>query len=259
MLADFLIFCVLYLFGFVIFLLVACISKSGFLRGLFAVYVIGPIVWITIGGALNDIRNKRFEEERRARGQRNIEVFSEYCKGRKQVIHGKAFSENGVSLVVRIEKGFTGYTVDFTVNQLFYYLGKRPELCARTGVKVLEGVFDRYSVEKKRREKEVVRYSLCTSEKMTVVPEVQSKYELVLGQTGSKKTIYWGAGSPYPNGKSIGQMSNSSIQIVDRSTGEVLAEDAMYFLRDEGTGVGGCPEGMDQLSDLLVKVFGRSE
>lgn len=244
----------LYLLGLVAFPFVIGFSKEKaakkFWSWSFAVYVIGPVAYIFVDVKINSMRNARIKEEVKVGEQRNLEAFGNYCKGRTRIVHSRAPQQDGVSLSVRIEKNFTGVQWEFNAYPLFEYLGNKRDLCARTGVTVLEGVYDgAYSKERNGYEKEVRRYAMCTKDKWTVTPEIQSRYELVLGRTGHKDPVPWG-------GEGGRWMSNSSIQIVDRLTGNVLAEDTMYFLRYD-TGKGGCPAGMEQLSDLLAEVFGR--
>lgn len=246
---------VFYLLGLVVFPFAIGISKGKTAKCvwlcLFAAYVIGPVAYIAVEKKQNSLRNTRILEDMKVGKEKNLEAFSNYCKKRNQIVHSKVVQEDGdISIAVRIEKNFTGVPWQFNAYPLFDYLYKHKELCARTGVKVLEGIYDgAYSKEKNGYEKEVRRYSLCTNEKWTVVPEAQSRYELVLGQNGGKDPVPWG-------GEGGRWMSNSSVQIIDKLTGKTLAEDTMYFLRYD-TGEGGCPSGMRQLTDLLVKVFGR--
>lgn len=244
----------LYLFGLVVFPFVIGCSKEKkakrFWSWLLAVYVVGPATYIFAEIKSKEMRNARIADEVKAGQQKNLEAFGNYCKERKRIVHSKGPQEGGVSLLVRIEKDFTGVRWQFNAYPLFEYFGKHPNVCGQTGVKVLEGLYDgAYSKERNGYEKEVRRYAMCTNERWAVIPEVQSRFELVLGQTGSKDSVPWGgAGSRW--------MSKSSVQIVDRLTGKILAEDTMYFLRYD-TGEGGCPEGISQLSDLLAEVFGR--
>jgi hypothetical protein len=244
----------LYLLGLLVFPFLIGFSKKKaakkFWSWSFAVYVIGPVAYIFAEVKLNSMRNARITEELRVGEQRNLEAFGKYCTGRTPIVHSRAPQQDGVSLAVRIEKNFTGVQWKFNAYPLFEYLGNKRDLCSRTGVTVLEGVYDgAYSKEKNGYEKEVRRYAVCTKDKWAVIPEIQSRYELVLGRTGRKDPVPWG-------GEGGRWMSNSSIQIVDRVTGNILAEDTMYFLRYD-TGEGGCPAGLEQLSNLLVEVFGR--
>jgi hypothetical protein len=244
----------LYLLGLIVFPFVIGFSKEKgskrFWAWVFAVYIIGPVTYIFVEVKSNSMRNERIMEETKVGEQRNLEAFGNYCKGRQRIVHSRAPQADGASLVIRIEKGFTGVAWQFNAFPLFEYLGRKRDTCARTGVNVLEGVYDgAYSKEKNGYENEIRRYALCTDEKWAVVPDVQSRFELVLGKTGSKDSVPWG-------GEGGRWMSNSSVQIVDRLTGNILAEDTIYFLRYD-TGEGGCPSGMDQLSSLLAEVFGH--
>jgi hypothetical protein len=197
--------------------------------------------------------NDRRKEQAIIEEQKNLEAFGNYCKGRKQVIHRKISEENGVSVLVRLvftEENSHLNLWHFSADRLFEYFGKEPNICARLGVKILEGVFPgKYIKEEKRREYEVLRFAMCTKEGRTLIPEVDARFELVIGQTGKKDR------APWPPTFSR-WMSRSSVHIADRVTGEILAEDTMYFLGRD-TGVGGCPNAMEQLSDLLVAVFGH--
>lgn len=244
-------YCALYLLGFVVFPLVIGFSKEDeakrFWSWVYAVHSIGPIICIFAILVLGEMRKTRRMEQEKAGAQKNLEAFGNYCRGRKPIVHSKSYEEDGVSLLVRTEKDFKSINTDL----LFEYFGKNPDLCARSGVKTLENIHNiAYLKDKIGYEAEVRRYAMCTNERRTVVPEVQSRFELVLGQTVSKDPV------PRAGAGHWWWMSRSSVQIIDRLTGKILAEDTMYFLEHE-TGVGGCPEGLSQLSNLVAEVFGR--
>jgi hypothetical protein len=130
----------------------------------------------------------------------------------------------------------------------------------------LKGTFSKYIGKEEGYENELRSYFICKHTAKVydpleeVIPDVDSRFELVLGQTGSKDSVPFSSlYAPRGNGfwwPYDSWMSNSSIQIVDRLTGEILAEDTMYFLEGK-TGVGGCLDGMEQLSNLLIEVFDR--
>ncbi len=245
------IYSALYLLGFVVFSFVIAFSKEKeakrFWSWVYAVHAIGPIIYIFAVIALGEMQSAYRMKQAKAGNQKNLEAFGNYCRGRKLIVHSKSYEEDGVSLLVRTEKDFKSINADL----LFKYFEKHPDLCARSGVKTLENIHNVASLKDKNGyETEVHRYAMCTSERPTVVPEVQSRFELVLGQTVSKDPV------PRAGAGRWWWMSRSSVQIVDRLNGKILAEDTIYFL-DHETGVGGCPEGVSQLSNLVAEVFGR--
>lgn len=245
---EYLIFYFIGLIAFMLFLLLFNNGESKRIwRKVFAVFVIAPISLFLFSGVQQSRNTEKFLKKWEAEKQSDLDAFGKYCKGRVRTIHVRNPQDGGVSVFVRLTKDFPGTVNDY---RLFLYLGKKRELCARTGVKTLEGLSDgAYSREKQGYEKEVRRYAMCTGEKWKIVPEVTSRYELVLGQKTQEVTSPWGV-------QHGSWMSSSSIQLIDRSTGIVLAEDVMYFHRYE-TGEAGCPEGTEQLANLLLEVFGN--
>ncbi len=240
----------LYLIGLIILLAVVIFSKDKLASSwLFAAYVVGPLLYVGVNITVKSIQNKQASKEVADGEQKNLNAFGAYCKARKQIIHTKVKPENDVALAVRIDKEFTGINWQFNAYPIFEHMHRNLNMCEKTGVKILEGAYDGlYSAEKRGYEPEVRRYLACTKENWTVVNEFQSRYELRLGEASRKDPVPWGsAGGRW--------MSASSMRIIDRTTGAVLAEDTMYFLRYE-TGVGGCPSGIAQLSELMTGVFG---
>lgn len=233
-----LLFGALYVLGLIIFLIVMSSAKQKLVSQLFAVYVIGPVLLLGVGVLTNSVQNKQTSRAIEDGEQKNLNAFKAYCKPRKQTIHAKVTPGNDVSLAVRIDKNFTGINWEFNANPIIEHMHSDLDMCKKSGVKILEGAYDG----------EVRRYLVCTKENWTVVSEFQSRFELRLGEASRTDTVPWG-------GKQGRWMSASSIRIVDRSTGAVLAEDTMYILSNK-TGVGGCPSGLAQLSELMTGVFG---
>lgn len=242
----------LYLLGLIIFPIVIATSKDKRMSSwIFAAYVIGPVLYIGIITQTNSIHNKQVMAEMveiNDGEQKNLDAFGTYCKARQKTIHSKVKPPGDISLAVRIDKNFTGIKWQFNAYPISRHMQRNPDACEKTGVKTLEEIYDgAYSEEKKKYEREIRRYSMCTSEKWTVTAESQSRYELVLGETSRTDPVPWG-------GSDGRRMSASSVRIIDRSTGEVLAEDTMYFL-NYGNGEAGCPSGLPQLSALVTEVF----
>ncbi len=214
----------MYLLGLIVLPLLIVLSKESshkrFLSWTFVAYIVVPVALVSSVRLFNNIRNERILEETRNREIQNREAFGKYCKDGKRIIYSRAQHSNDASLVVHIEKNFNGNKVQFNAFQLFNFMRKNILLCQITGLRSLEGIYDgKYSAEKKGYEKEIRRY-ICTNEKWLVDSEIQSRYELRLGETGRKV--------PAPSGKGGGHwMADSSIRIVDRSTGQTLAEDTM--------------------------------
>jgi len=152
------------------------------------------------------------------------------------------------SLLIRQEKGFTGVGWQFNAFPVHEYMVKNREICDKTGLGHLEGIYNgQYVPEKKGYEREVRLYAICRDEKWRTLTDSQSRYELVLGESSEKKTVPWGS----EGGR---WMSKSSVRLIDTKTGATLAQDTMYFLRYE-SGDGGCPNGLDQIASLVAEVF----
>ncbi|GLR12086.1 hypothetical protein GCM10007907_08760 [Chitinimonas prasina] len=191
---------------------------------------------------------EREQKESEAGKQKNLEAFGRYCKGGKQVIYDRVPAKEELSIFVRIEKKFMGDEIEWGAHSYDEYFNAMSDLCKKTGIVYMEGMYSSYNKAKKGFDIEFRRHPICAraGEEWVVGSEIQSRYELVLGQTGRKDPAPW-----------RGSLASSSIQIMDRQTGRVLAEDDMYFLSGHPSGAD-CPWGGGQLSELLVKVFGRS-
>lgn len=244
----------LYLVGLLVFPFYLTASKGGKVSSLrcwlYFIYFVAPFAFFFVFVELDSRRKERTLAETEALKRMAFSKFEEYCKGRERVIHARAPHGSGASISVRIEKGFPGDGVHFNAQPIFEYLGARGNLCVAAGVAVLEGLYDGdYSQKTRRYDKEVRRYAVCSTGDWRVIPEAQSRYELVLGRTSRVDHYLLKNDSSY-------SMSRSSVQIVDRGTGKVLAEDMMYFFGSRSMRVGSCPEGMEQLSSLMADVFG---
>ncbi|MES2279774.1 MAG: hypothetical protein V4573_04075 [Pseudomonadota bacterium] len=240
---------VIYVVGLIFFVFAIGFSKNKrVLSWLFGAYVIGPLLYAGISIRSNSMQNQQVLKEVEDVQKKNLDAFTEYCKAREKIVHAKVKPVDDVSLAVRIDRNFTGANSQFNAHALFEYMGRNPDACKKIGLKSLEGGYRLYSAEKKGYEPEVRRYLACTREKWTVIDKSESRYELVLGETSKKEPVLW-------REKGGRGMATSSVRILDRSTGVVLAEDTMYFLGHD-TGEAGCPSGLPQLSELISGVFG---
>ena len=242
-------FAALYILGLLALLAAVVFSKKRLTWLLcLVVYVAAPVVWFFIAGSLAKSRNAAVHEDVQQGEAKNRDAFASYCKDRRRVVHTRVEPALDDSLLIRVEPGFTGTHWQFNAFPVNEYLAKNPKICETTGLTRLEGIYEgRHVPEKRGYEQEVRLYKMCSAEKWRTATEPVSRYELVLGESAEKKPVPWGS----EGGR---WMSRSSIRVVDRQTGAILAEDWMYFLRYE-TGQGVCPDGMAQLASLLTDVF----
>jgi hypothetical protein len=244
----------LYALGLLLLPLVLMAAKSRKARSwIVGVYVGLPVAWFVLALVTSSVGNALDREEIRAGREKNAQAFADYCQDRKRTVKARVITEDPITLMVRIEQGFTGTHTSFNAGIIHDHLEKNDAACDKTGVNYLEGIYHRRNLpEQKRSELGLHRFKLCSTEQPVVLGESsasrsQARYELVLGESVETKRVPWGS----ETGRS---MSRSSARLLDTRTGATLAEDTMYFLRDDG-GAEGCPAGMDQLSSLIVDVF----
>lgn len=243
-----------YFVGLIVLLVSALRSKR--FRVALAVYVIAPVVWIAIEVIANNRHNAKVLAETEAGEKANEQAFSRYCKDRQRKVLKTAppkasHPEKDRAVYVRFESNFTADKLHFNAGVIAHYLQVNPTKCAQTGLWALEGKYDGAYVQGKGYTPEIRRYDACAKTQVSVIPTVEARYELVLGETGRKDSVPWG-------GEWGRWMSRTSVRVVDRQDASTLAEDTLYFLRYE-SGVGGCPKAQEQLAELLSGVFSLPE
>lgn len=187
--------------------------------------------------------------------QANQEAFARFCQGGQRRLLATASvapgaSEADATLSVRMEPAFTGQIPAFNAGQIAIALQRARSRCEQTGLRFIEGGYNVVDAVQKGAGKTYRRFSACQPDQTGSgegVEALQARYELVLGETASKAPVPWGADRG-------NWMSRSSVRILDRETGKVLAEDTLHFLRYE-SGEAGCPEGSGQLAELVREVF----
>jgi hypothetical protein len=187
--------------------------------------------------------------------QANLDAFARYCQNRQRRVLATATVVPGApvahaSLSVRMDPAFTGQIPEFNAGQIAIALQRERGRCGPTGLRFIEGVYSLSGAAQKVTGKSHRRFAACQPDQAGRGEEVealQARYELVLGETASKAPVPWGADRG-------NWMSRSSVRILDRKTGQVLAEDTLHFLRHE-SGEAGCPEGTEQLAELVRDVF----
>ena len=239
----------LYLLGLLILLAAIAFSKKRAVWSLLVLaYVTVPVAYVFLSASAQRTRNDRILEEARVGEAKNVEAFATYCKDRDRIVNTRVAPTADTSLLIRQEKGFTGVAWQFNAFPIHEYMMKNREICEKTGLGHLEGIYDgQFVPEKRGYEREVRLYGMCRAEKWRTSTEAESRYELVLGESSERKTVPWGD----DGGR---WMSKSSVRLIDTKTGATLAKDTMYFLRYE-SGDGGCPNGLEQLASLIAEVF----
>jgi hypothetical protein len=227
--------------------------KAGMMKSLAALglftYVLAPPVAFVVSEKVKRESNEKNEQRFQEALKDDALALADYCKARVQRVNKVVSDGTDDVVAIRIDKGFTGPPPHFGGWSVAEALRKDPLSCTRLRVKFIEEAFPPDSIASGGQPSEYRRYSICEKSGFQAIASVGARYELVLGATSERK--------PYPNTKlSDTWMSFSSVQIVDRKSGTVLAEDALYFDRYEPSGVASCPSGLPVIKELLEKVFG---
>jgi hypothetical protein len=226
-------------------------AVKAFLSWSLVLYVVSPIAYYYVTVSQIRSSNTRLEDELKLGKEKNIEAFANFCKVQKPPsVYSRAPQGDGAAIfVVPIYRNVGDRRSRLDAYTLSDFLTRRKS-CASYGVRQLEGIYDgQYSKEKRGYEREYRRYAVCTQDKKTVHADTASRYELVSGNTVSEP-VPWGSNS----GNS---MAKSSIRIIDKSNGSVLAEDTLYFLDQDNSGEAGCPIPIYSVARLIQEVFGN--
>ena len=252
-----------YFVGLIILLIFLAVQGSKKLAMVFIAYISSPLIayhGIISYSRYNETRMLREEEEGEAK---NKEAFSEYCKSRQRNIYSKVIGDktdtdsnlDETAISVRIDENFNGRLYDFTADKIASFMQMRNFECSRSTVRYLEGRFrGKYMKDNEEYEIEYQRYGVCNKSEKSVVDEITARYELVLGTSGSAERVPWEQPGIEKFPELRQWMTTSSVHIVDRFNGSILADDSMYFLNKK-TGSGSCPSGDTQLAELIYEVF----
>lgn len=226
-----------YLCG-VIFLTGITIAEKDMARRRWAVvlviYVVSPWAAMYANGVHESAATKHADIVRAAGETINNAAMDQYCQHRNRIIHRKAGGEPVASLLVS--------DGEFSVSAFFDQMKSDPALCSRTGVRFLE---DKSSNGK------IHLYSICSRANFTVIPAAQARYELVFTPQMPATLAPWqGPNRPYDN-----TISASRVQIIDRFTSAVLAEDTSYQLRANSFTGNACPSQQALVNQLVLDVF----
>ena len=125
-----------------------------------------------------------------------------------------------------------------------------PSTCAETSVEYVEGPYQgEFNAGKNKYEQENRKFLLCANRPPEIVPNLESRYQLVLGEKAQKDEV------PWSNNGQI-WMARASVRIVDTADGSTVAEDTVYTLRYGNEAA--CPSGPEALAKLIVDVFPRA-
>ncbi len=113
---------------------------------------------------------------------------------------------------------------------------KHKGLCQKIGLKYIEG---------NNYKQQWCKYEVCGSSNGKLVSKITAQYELIIDGSTTTSQMSWD------------EMIKNEIRIVDKKTGDVLAEDIIFFLGTE-TGKASCPDATDQAIDLIQNVFGKT-
>lgn len=223
----------LYLLGLVFLVTVIAKGKAGRVWGLvLGVYFFGPWAYGYAYYLYSSVAQERAEKAKERGNAVNSAAMDKFCQNPMRNIHRKADSEPVASLLVS--------TGEFSVPSFFDRMASDRSLCTRTGIRFLEQKAD--GIEK------ITVYSICNRANYVEVSAAQARYELVFKPRSKPVPAPWqGMGS---------MMSSSRVQIVDRFTGDVLAEDTFYDISNSGAG-NACPRNSELVNALVLDVFGH--
>jgi hypothetical protein len=89
-----------------------------------AAYVTAPIAYYFSVGAISQARSARILEEVRLGEASNVQAFAAYCKDRKRVVHTRVPHATDDSLLIRLERGFTGVGWQFNAFPIRDHMAK---------------------------------------------------------------------------------------------------------------------------------------
>lgn len=232
---------ILYFAGLLVLIIVAVVSSRkfpGVMSKFLFFYITIPLlvlVWSSTTERPKKAQEQAENEKWNAGLGENIRAFSMYCQSRKQVIHKPAKISKDLTIAVRIDPGFKGYSVEYNAHAIAAVLRSLPDSCSR--LNYVEGMYG----------EEYRLYIVCGGDSYAKNVVTSASHDLVFG--GSSDS------APAPFRPDRHAMSSSSVTIVERKSGTVLAEDRLYFLHGMAGGDDVCPKGKTQVVDIISKVF----
>jgi hypothetical protein len=201
-----------------------------------------PVAVFYAGGAVMAHKHAQRNEEIRQGEMKNTLAFAAYCKARKRTVRAQVIISPGSALLIQIEKDFPVGRPRFNASPLHGYMtrerqaGANQKWCERSNLSYLVGRYD----------EELVQFEMCSIDMRSPFIGEMPRYALILGESVDKKPAPWHGDQNW--------MATSSVSLIDRKSGAVLATDTMYFLRNDEHSTA-CPNGNEQLASLITDVF----
>jgi hypothetical protein len=213
--------------------------------GALAALVALPFAYGAITYAEDKIGLAKFERN----VERNRVAYAAYCKQRDLRILARVSPDETDTIAIRLAPDSPAINWHVNGYYLAEYLNNNLAHCKTLNLRGVEEATEVYNVEKKMREPEYRRITLCERPSVTKLTEVTSRFEMLIGEQWRKDPAPWdGGGNNW--------LARSSVRIVDTRTNETLAQDTLHFLRYE-SGEGVCPVAIEQMGDLMMAVFSR--
>jgi hypothetical protein len=170
-----------------------------------------------------------------------------FCNENRPTVRKRVSSPNPVSIAITVAPGFRGDALVLGAGYMSAVM-RADRSCKDAGVSYLEG--SRYGdyVPGVGRQLEHHRHAACGPEQITLQEPSSAQFELHIGEVVSpmKSAEYAGA-----------TIEKVSVRLVDRTTGEELAEDSVYLLGGStNMNRGSCRDAQVQIISLLRSVFG---
>jgi hypothetical protein len=217
-------------------------NRPGLWIGLLVGGIGVPIAVFYVGGAVMTNRQAQRNEEIQLGEMKNTFAFAAYCKARQRSVRAQVSIPPGSALLIQIENDFLVGVVPFNASPLRSYMIRERQArsnqtwCERSNLSYLVGRYDH----------ELVQFEMCSIDKGSPFIGEIPRYALILGESVEKKRAPWLGDQIW--------MAKSSVSLIDRKRGEVLATDTIYFLRNHDHSTA-CPDGNEQLASLITDGF----
>ncbi|MCX9158580.1 hypothetical protein OPU71_20905 [Niveibacterium sp. 24ML] len=239
----------LYVLGFLVILVaITATKKKQIPVVVLFVYVLVPVIFFA-----NEIyKSDRFWKSIKDGERSNSVAFARYCAGSNRVVYRRPEISRGDSVSIHFAEPViwrkTGFNQTlYAPGQLQDYMNRHPSICAATSVEYVEGSYSgAFNAGENRYEQENRKFLLCGDRPPEIVPTLESRYQLVLGEKAQKDEVPWSN-----NGQLW--MAKASVRLVDTTDGSIVAEDTVYTLVHGNEAA--CPSGPEALAKLIVDVF----
>ena len=222
---------------------------SGFLLALI-IPPLAVLVWIQTEAI---VRNKQ-SQEALDKSDPGWGTYKEVCKNRKINVHFKESGKTPRGILVIPTEFYRGRAEDMDARMLASCalsgsISKSLSGCIKSNINFVEEqkhlVYLRYSNDSNDGPVQAPSADVV-SLNSKIVDKASSQYALLLGKSGDQEKIQVQENLA---------IEKSSIQLIRRIDGKVLADTSIYFMRQK-SGIYGCPNALAEASKMLKSVFG---